>query len=78
MTFLVNLMFRRFEKFDGPIFGGAYIRGAYVRDANRVTYLGAYIWGGGSLCTGGRINGILRYVFKYNDVNFNARLNLLK
>ena len=40
-------MFRRPEKFDGPIFGGLYIRGAYIRDANWVTYLGAYVRGGG-------------------------------
>ena len=34
-TFLVNLMFRRLDKFDGPIFGEA-----YIRDVNWVTYLG--------------------------------------
>ena len=27
MRFLVNLMFRRLDKLDGPIFGRAYIRG---------------------------------------------------
>ena len=54
MTFLVNLMFRGLDKFDGPIIEGGGRR-AYIRDANWVTY----IWG--SLYTGGRINGILRY-----------------
>ena len=39
MTVLVNLMFRKLDKFDGPIFG----EGGYIRDVNWVTYLGAYI-----------------------------------
>ena len=38
VKFLVNLMFRRLDKFDGPIFGGEYIG---------VTYFGGYIFGGG-------------------------------
>ena len=37
------------------------LRGAYIRDVNWVTYLGAYIRGG--LYTGGRINEILRCQF---------------
>ena len=36
VIFLANLMFRRLDKFDE---GGAYIRGAYIRDVNWVTYL---------------------------------------
>ena len=42
MTFLVNLMFSRLDKCDGPIIEGAYIRGggAYIRDAHWITYLG--------------------------------------
>ena len=43
MTFLVNLMFSRLDKFDGPIIEGAYIRGeAYIRDVNWITYLGGW------------------------------------
>ena len=50
-------MFRRLEKFDGPIFGGGggggervggiYTKGgAYIRDVNWLTYLrGVYSWG---------------------------------
>ena len=38
VTFLVNLMFRRLDKFDGPIFGWLYIwreKGeAYIQDVN--------------------------------------------
>ena len=58
MTFSVNLMFRRLDKFDGPIFGGSYIwRGeAYIQDVNWVTYLwGTYFFRGG----GGRINVLI-------------------
>ena len=36
VIFLANLMFRRLDKFDA---GGPYIRGAYIRDVNWVTYL---------------------------------------
>ena len=39
VTFLVNLMFSRLDRFDGPIFGGGHIRGAYIWDVNWVTYL---------------------------------------
>ena len=54
MTFPVNLMFRRLDKFDGPIFWGSYIwRGeAYIQDVNWVAYLwGTYFFfgGGGAL-----------------------------
>ena len=56
VTFLVNLMFSKLDKFDGPISEGAFIRGsgvgAYIRDVNWVIYIwgrifegGAYIWG---------------------------------
>ena len=56
MTFLVNLMFSRLDKFDGPIFeekggdvftgdGGG--EGAYVWDVNWVTYLGGGVYWGG-------------------------------
>ena len=42
MTFLVNLMFSRLDKFDGPIIEEAYIQGggAYIREVNWITYLG--------------------------------------
>ena len=39
VIFLVNLMFRRLDKFDEGGGGGAYIRGAYIGDVNWVTYL---------------------------------------
>ena len=61
INFLINLMFSGVDKFDGPIFMGAYIRGrgmAYNWDVNWATYLGVvhsgvgrgtYIhWGGGA------------------------------
>ena len=57
IKFLINLMFSRLDKFDGPIFKGAYIRGwgrAYIWDVNWATYLG-YL----------RINGIIRHIHKY-------------
>ena len=41
VTLLVNLMFRRLDKFDGPIFGGEYIG---------VTYIGV-IYSGGTIKT---------------------------
>ena len=57
MTFLINLMFSRLGKFDGPMFEGAYIRGrggAYIRVVNWVAYLrGVY---SGGIIYGGRIN----------------------
>ena len=63
MPSLVNLMFRRLGKFDGPIFGGAYTRGGevYIRFVNWVTYLG--VWGrifveGGCLYMGGVLTGL--------------------
>ena len=56
MTFLVNLMFSRLDKFDGPIFAGAYIRVTYIPDVSWVTYLGTYIQQGG-LYTGGVLTG---------------------
>ena len=43
MTFLINLIFSRLEKFDGPIFERIYIQGsgvAYIRDVNWITDLG--------------------------------------
>ena len=46
MTFLVNLIFCRLYKFDGPIFGGRIYRGeAYIQDLNWVTYLGGVLTG---------------------------------
>ena len=33
------------DLYSGDDGGGAYIRGAYIRDVNWLTYLGAYIWG---------------------------------
>ena len=57
MIFLV----RRLDKCDGPIFGElggggeeeAYVRGAYIRDANWVTCLGGVYWGREELIYGG-------------------------
>ena len=49
-------MFSRLDKFDEPIF-----EGAYIRDVEWVTYLGG-VYSVGGLYTGGRINGILRYL----------------
>ena len=56
VTFSVNLMFIRLDKFDGPIFAGAYIRVTYIPDVSWVTYLGRYIRLGG-LYTGGVLTG---------------------
>ena len=58
MTFLVNLMFGRIDKFDGPIFGGR----AYMRGGELIfeMLIGLHIWGA-NVIYGGRINGILRY-----------------
>ena len=62
VKFLVNLMFCRLDKFDGPVFErgeeGIYM-GAYIRDSNWVTYLVSVYSVG--FYTGGLINGILRY-----------------
>ena len=49
VNFLINLMFSRLDKFDGPIFEGAYVREAYIRDVNWVTYLGSVYSGGRGL-----------------------------
>ena len=57
MAFLVNPMFRRLEKFDGPKLG-AHIRGeggAYIRDVNWVAYLVDVY--SGDLYTGGVLTG---------------------
>ena len=43
INFLINLMFGRLDKFDGPIFKGVYIRGGGR----------AHIWDGG--CTFGGV-----------------------
>ena len=56
IKFLINLMFSRLDKFVGPTFKGAYIRGwgrAYIWDVNWATYL-AVVHLGGVLCTEGR------------------------
>ena len=54
-------MFSRLDKFDGPIFEGAYVREAYIRDVNWVTYLGSVYSGGGGrgvdLYKGGVLTG---------------------
>ena len=73
VTFLVNLMFRRRNKFDGPIYeggdAGSIYRGAYFQDVNWVTYLKVYI----RVRTyrrayiRGRINGILRYCYRLSS-----------
>ena len=44
----------------GLYLGGRIYVGAYIRDVNWVSYLGAYIRGW--LIYGGRINGILQYL----------------
>ena len=66
MTFLVKLIFRRLDKFDGSVFFlGAYIGGgSYIWDANWVIY---FFWGGGGGILGeayirGVVNGILRHL----------------
>ena len=66
VTFLVNLLLCRLDKFDGSIFGGGggVGAGAYILDVNWVTYLGGVYSGG--LYTGRRINGILRHEIKTN------------
>ena len=56
MTLLVNLIFRRLEKFDISGKGGGHIYdGAYIRDFHFATYLGDVYLGGEP------INGILLY-----------------
>ena len=45
VTFLINLMFSRLDKFDRSLFEGVYIWAAYIWDVNLDTYLG----GGGCL-----------------------------
>ena len=69
VTFLVNLMVGKLDKFDGPMFGGEMKLykwpgrgGSYICDVNCLIYfLGvAYIQGGGGWYRGS-INGILRY-----------------
>ena len=71
MTFLVNLMFYRLDKFTGPIFGeGVYMREPYIWDDNWLTYLGAYIWGGGEgLCMGDVLTGFYGTLFKSHCFN---------
>ena len=47
MTFLVNMMFRRLDKFDGPIFGG-WLEGAGVRIYGGLIFgmlIGLHVWG---------------------------------
>ena len=50
MTFLVNFMFSRIEKFDESIFGKAYIRGMGKGGGGRALIFGMLavlnIWGG--------------------------------
>ena len=64
MTFLVNLMFRRLDNFDGSIFGNAgmsvYAGGFIFGMLIRLHFCGAYIREG--LRYRGRINGVLRYL----------------
>ena len=71
VVFLVNLMFHRLDKFDGPIIGEGSGRiyecgGGLYRDVNWVTYLGTYVYSGG-LCTGRR--DILTGFYGNSDVN---------
>ena len=61
VTFLVNLMFSRLDKFDGPIFGRC------MYDGGRLILgmlIGLHIWG--AYIRRGRINEILRYIVKLN------------
>ena len=58
VTFLVNLLFRRLGKVDGPILRRrereAYVHiygGTFIRVVNWVTYLGGHIFGRGDLYT---------------------------
>ena len=46
-------MFIRFDKFDGPLFGGLTYGGAYIRDIDWVTYLRG-------IFRGGRERGVLK------------------
>ena len=48
-------MFRRLEKFDGPIFGGR----DYIRDVSWVTYLGGVYSGEGAYIWGGVLTGVI-------------------
>ena len=64
VTFLVDLMFGRLDKFDGLIFGGRgggeHIfggGGGYIWDVNWVTYLGGVHIPGGDLYSGGISKG---------------------
>ena len=62
MIFLVNLMFYKLDKFDGPIFlvrvGGLYTGKAYIRNVNWVLYLGRGVYlGGNGLYTSGVLTG---------------------
>ena len=57
---LVNVMFCRLDKFDGPIFEGA-VRGCvYVRGLIFEMLIGLHIWG--EYIRGGFVNGILLYM----------------
>ena len=66
MIFLPNLMFRRLDKFDGPILGEAYwviyLRGVYSEKGGEGGKKGGLIYVG---C----INGILRYFTTSNPVS---------
>ena len=46
VTFFINLVFSRLEKFDGSRFEGAYIQGAYIWDVDWIKYLGDLYTGG--------------------------------
>ena len=64
MTFLVNLMFSRLDKCDGPIIEGAYIRGGGGLIFGML--IGLHIWvayiPGAYICGGsGGISRILRF-----------------
>ena len=72
MTFLVNLMFRRLGKSDGPICGGegSLGEGIYIGGGGLIfgMLIVLHIWGclSGGLIYGGHINGFSWYMVFIN------------
>ena len=78
MTFLVNLIFRRLDSFDEPLFEGAgwtYIRGLIFEVLIRLHICGVHIRGG--LIYGGRINWVLRYLSAVSSLAIITAVNQL-
>ena len=68
VTFLVNLMFSRLDKFNGPMFGGRRIYGGLIFGI----LIGLHIWG--EYIRGGRINGVLWYLLKNSLIDKHSSL----